>query len=452
MMEPAEQNYYQQRRQRHRTLRLVVYEGIFSMIAIGLQQTFYIPFLDAMGASKLQIGLAAGTPAFVTALVQFIVPALLARTQGYKKLVVVSVLLHAVSYLPFVLIALLLGRWSVWLTIAALAVNAAAMGAGSSAWSDWMSYLVPRRRRGVYFALRNRILTLIQLAGSLLAGHYLDTFAGKTLLVFSLIWTTAFLTRLIGCFYMAAHYEPPVLRQTRNEKGDFPAFLKRLHSHPFGRFTLAFSLLNFAANISAPFFAIYMINDLALSYLDYTILTCIPSLMIVVSMSFWGKLCDRIGYVIPMRLFATTVTALPLVWIITPNYWILVAVQMLAGMAWGGMAMASFNYTLDAIGPLNRIRSISYLNVINSMAICLGSVAGGVLGPMLPSFSASQIHSIFLFSVILRFVPMLLFQTLSEDVPRHAKMTAMERFFFDPRMSLRNGLDRTIIGRDNRRI
>jgi len=71
---------------------------------------------------------------------------------------------------------------------------------------------------------------------------------------------------------------------------------------------------------------------------------------------------------------------------------------------------------------------------------------------MLPGFSSSQIHSIFLFSVIMRFLPVLLFQTLSEDMPKHAKMTAAERFFFDPRLSLRVGLDRTIFGRDKRQI
>lgn len=451
-MEPSEFNHYEDRRKRQKTLRLVVIEGVFSMIAIGLQQTFYIPFLNAMGATKLQIGLGAGTPAFVTAMSQFIVPALLRRSKGYKKLVLISIFSHAASYLPFVLIALLYGKWSVWLTIAALGVNAAAMGIGSSTWSDWMSYLVPRRRRGAYFAMRNRILTLVQLGACLLAGHFLDTFAGKTLLVFSLIWSVGFLTRFIGSWVMASQYEPPQLRQPKPEKGQFLDFVRRLHTHAFGRFTLAFSLLNFAANISGPFFAVYMINDLKLSYLKYTILTSIPSVMIVVTMSFWGKLCDRIGYVIPMRLFATTVSGLPLIWIITPHYWHLVLVQMVAGMAWGGMTMASFNYTLDAIGPLNRIRSISYLNVINYMAICLGSVTGGLLGPILPQFSTSQIHSIFLFSVILRFFPMLLFQTLPEDVPKHAKMSAMERFFFDPRLSLRNGLDRTIFGRDRRQF
>ncbi len=451
-MKPSKFNYYQDRRKRQKTMKLVVAEGIFSLIAIGLQQTFYIPFLNAMGASKLQIGIAAGIPALMTGLIQLWVPMLMGSVRGYKKVVAGSVFAHGVSYLPFAVIAFWHGHNAVWLSIAAMGVNAAAMGYGAAAWSDWMSYLVPRRRRGVYFSNRNRILTLIQLTVSLIAGRFLDTFAGKTLLIFSIIWTVCFITRSIGGWIVGLQYEPPAVSQRPPEEGSFRDFLRKLPRHAFGRFVLGFSLLSFAANFSGPFFAIYMLNDLKLNYFQYTILVTIPSLMIILTTRFWGRMCDRIGYVIPMRLFATIVVGLPLVWVLSRTYWHLVVVQMFAGLAWGGMAMASFNYTLDAIGPSNRLRSISWLNVINSFCIFLGSMAGGLLGPHLPQFSDSWIHSIFVASVLMRIAPALLFQTLPEDIPGHAKMSATERFFFDPRLSLRVGFDRTIFGRDRRQI
>lgn len=451
-MEKTELNYYEDRRKRQKTLRLVVIEGVFSLIAIGLQQTFYIPFLNAMGASKLQIGVAAGIPALMTGLIQLWVPVLMRSIRGYKKLVTASVIVHAVSFLPFSIIAFWHGHNAVWLSIAAMGVNAAAMGFGAAAWSDWMSYLVPRRRRGTYFSNRNRILTLTQLTVSLAAGRFLDTFAGKALLIFSIIWTVSFITRMIGGWIIGLQYEPAAVRDRVEEEVRFLDFIRQLPKHTFGRFVLAFSLLNFAANVSGPFFAIYMINDLKFNYLQYTFLTCVPSLVIILTMRFWGRLCDRIGYVMPMRFFVTMVLGLPLVWVLTRNYWLLVTVQMFAGMAWGGMNMASFNYTLDAIGSKNRIRSIAYLNVISSFFIFAGSITGGLVAPVLPQITGSQIHSIFLVSVLLRFLPLMLFQTLPDDMPRHAVMTATERFFFDPRLSLRVGFDRTIFSRDKRQI
>lgn len=315
-----------------------------------------------------------------------------------------------------------------------------------------MSYLVPRRRRGLYFANRNRVLTLVQLVAALAAGRCLDTFAGKALLIFSAIWGMCGFVRTLGGWLMSRQYEPPAVLARVEEGGRFIDFLRQLPHHAFGRFVLAFSLLNFAANVSAPFFAVYMLNDLELNYLQYTILTIIPSLVVITTMPFWGRLCDRIGYVMPMRLFMTIIVGLPLVWVITHNYWHLVMVQMFAGLAWGGMNMASFNYTLDAVGSTNRLRSIAYLNVVSSFFICFGSVTGGLLAPVLPQFTSSPIHGIFVASVLMRLVPLMLFQTLPQDMPSHAAMTATQRFFFDPRLSLRIGFDRTIFGRDRRQM
>lgn len=435
---------YKERRIRHRTLQLVVVEGVLSMIALGLQQTFYVPFLHAMGADRLQVGIGAGLPALMTGLVQIWVPGLLKRGSGYKKLVLVSVFAHAVSFLPFSLIAFWHGYNAVWLSIAAGAVNAGVLGLGNAAWSDWMSYLVPRRRRGRYFAMRNRIWTFFQLVICLAAGRCLDTLAGKTLILFALIWGGSFLVRFLGSCVMVLQYEPPTVRVRPQEQGTFGDFLINIHRHAYGRFVLAFSLINLGAYFSAPFFTVYMLDDLNLTYLNYTILQSIPSVMIVLTMSFWGKLCDRIGYVMPMRLFCVIVLGLPLVWVMTSNFWLLVLTQMMAGISWGGMQMASFNYMLDAVGQQNRFRSISYMNVITGFCMFAGSSLGGLMEPILPQWTSSRLHSIFIVSVLLRIVPTILFQLIPVDKPRHTKMKAWERFFFDPRLTLRSGFDRSI--------
>jgi MFS family permease len=439
---------YKERRIRQKTLRLVVIEGILSMIAIGLQQTFYVPFLNAMGADRLQVGIGAGLPALLTGLVQLWVPGLLKKGSGYKKIVVFSVFAHAISFVPFSVIAFWHGYHAVWVSIAAVSVNAAMMGLGNSAWSDWMSYLVPRRRRGKYFAMRNRVWTFFQLAVSLAAGRFLDTLAGKVLLVFSLLWGVAFLTRFLGGIVMNMQYEPPTVRVRPEEQGTFTDFLAGMHKTSFGRFVLAFSLLNLGAYFSAPFFTVYMLDDLKLSYLEYTILTSIPSVIIVLTMSFWGKLCDRIGYVMPMRLFCFIVMGLPLIWVASRNFWILVCSQMLAGISWGGMQMTSFSYSLDAVGQQNRFRSFSYLNCITGFCMFAGSSLGGLLEPVLPQWTGSPLHSIFIVSSLLRIVPTILFQLLPDDKPRYTKMTALERFFFDPRLTLRSGFDRSITPRN----
>ena len=75
---------YSDRRLRYKTMRLSVIEGLFATIAMGLQQIFYIPYLNAMGASNLQIGIGASIPALMTGLILLFVPSLLRRWLTYR--------------------------------------------------------------------------------------------------------------------------------------------------------------------------------------------------------------------------------------------------------------------------------------------------------------------------------------------------------------------------------
>jgi MFS family permease len=453
-MENSKENLvspYSDRRLRLKTMRYVVIEGMFAIVAIGLQQAFYIPCLNAMGATNLQIGIGAGIPALSMGLIQICVPAMLRSVHSYKKVVLASVFFHALSFLPFAAIAYWNCKNGVWLSIAAVSINAMALGIGTGAWADWMSYLIPRRRRGIFFAKRSRMLTTVQVVISLLASRILDRTEGKILLIFALIWTLSFLSRMVGGIFTALLYEPLKLKERPREEGvSFIRFIRRIHTNSFGRFVLAFSLLNFAANFSAPFFSVYMLNDLHLSYMKYTVLFITPSVTMILTLGFLGRVCDRLGYVMPMRLFMTVILGLPLVWIFTTTYWVLLLTQIVAGVVWGGMALASFNYTLDAVDPSNRLNNISYLNSISSVCIFLGAAFGGLIGTHLPAITGFQLHSIFLFSVILRFFPLFLFQSLPSDKPKKVKMTTFERFFFDPRLSLRASFDRAIFGRNRR--
>lgn len=442
----------QDRRRRLATMRLSIAEGLFAMIAIGFQQTFYVPFLNALGADKLQVGIGAGIPALMTGLIQLGVPRWLEKTTSYKKVMFYSTLVHGLSFVPMALIAYLHGPLSVWSAIACMAVSSAAMGFGAGCWADWMGHVVPRRRRGVYFGNRNRIINLVHLGMSVLAGHMLDTLPGKTLVIFSLIWWLGGLARTGSSFMFFRHYEPQTLHHQPRQFGRFGDFCTELTSSAFGKFVVAFSLINLAANFSGPFFTLYMLNDLKLSYIQYATLSLTPSLTTILSMKPWGRICDRFGYVIPMRLQVTGVMGLPLIWIITDNFWILVLTQIGAGLTWGGLTLSSFNYSIAAISNQNRLSSLSYLNVLSSVCIFLGTTLGGVLGPHLPAFTSSQYHSIFLFSVIMRIVPVVIFQTLPEDSRPKTKMNTIERFFFDPRLNIRMGFDRIIVNKFRRPI
>lgn len=440
------------RRRRLQTMRLSVIEGVMALVAIGLQQTFYVPFLNALGATKFEIGIGAGLPALMTGLIQIRVPFWIQNPRYYKPAMVWSTCLHGLSFLPLALVIFLKGPHSVWSAMAVMAISAAAMGFGAGIWADWMGHIVPRRRRGKYFGKRNRLQTLSQLTASVVAGYLLDSNGGKVLLIFAGVWIVGGLFRTLSSFLFFWHHEPNTLRRQSPQPGPFSDFCRQMFRSTFGQFALAYSLINFAANFSAPFFTIYMLNEMKLSYIRYTCLSQMPTLITLLSMPLWGRICDRIGYVRPIRLQSTVVLGLPLVWIITHNYWILMGVQVLAGLTWGGLTLTCFNYSINALPHQNRLSGLSYLNFFSSIFIFLGTTLGGWLGPVLPTFTDSQLHSIFLFSSLLRIVPVLLFQGLPEDTPPQTKLSAVERFFFDPQLTFRSGFDRIVISKFRRPI
>jgi len=440
------------RRQRLQTMRLSVFEGLLAMIAIGLQQTFYVPFLNALGATKFEIGIGAGLPALMTGLIQLRVPVWIRNPRHYKPALFWGTCLHGLSFFPLALVIFLRGPVSVWSAMSVMAVSAAAMGFGAGIWADWMGHIVPRRRRGKYFGNRNRLLTLSQLTASVIAGYLLDTNGGKTLLIFAGIWIVGGLSRTVSSFLFFWHHEPHTLSSESLRPGQFSDFCRQMFHSAFGQFALAYSLIHFAANFSAPFFTIYMLNEMKLSYIRYTCLSQMPTLITLLSMPLWGRICDRIGYVRPMRLQCTVVMGLPLVWIVTQNYWILMIVQVLAGLTWGGLTLTSFNYSINSLPHQSRLSGLSYLNFFSSVFIFLGTTLGGWVGPMLPTFTDSQLHSIFLFSTLMRIVPVLLFQALPEDTPPRTKLSAVERFFFNPQLTFRSGFDRIVISKFRRPI
>ena len=441
---------YADRRLRLRTMRLSVIEGMLAMVAIGLQQAFYIPYLYALGASALAIGIGAGAVPFMSGLVQIFTPFYIRVAGSYRRLLLLSVFGQALSFVPFAMIVYLVPGRPVWYTIAAMAVSSAAVGIGAGAWADWMSCIVPRRRRGKYFANRNRLTTLVQLALSLLASRLLDSGAGKVILVFTIIWMSCCVSRIIAGVLFFWHYEPAGIAARPVRKTDFFEFLGQIHKEHFGRFVLAMSLLNLAANFSAPFFAIYMLKDLQFSYFKYSSITLIAAFATVLTMRFWGGVCDRLGSVMPMRLAVTVITFLPAGWLLWGNFWYLLALNALAGVVWGGHALTTFNYTIGSLPAEKRLVYISYMNVISAVFTFAGSALGGLIGPMLPLITAHQLHSIFLFSVLLRVVPNLIFQSLPADKPAGAKMSALDNFFFDPRLFVRTGVDRMVFTKQRR--
>lgn len=417
---------------RQRTMHLSVVEAMLAMVMIGLTQNYYVPYLNDLGASKLAIGIGFGSYLLAGGLIQIWAPAARRILGSYKKILILNTTAQALFLIPFAVVGHLFPRYAIPASIVVMFFSAAAGGICASAWADWMSSIVARKRRGAYFGFRTSMGTLSQLAASSVAGIILDR-ARDILFVYMIIWFVAIVGRLSATCLLFFHYEPAELGAHQPRQISLMDFVRQMHTHSYGRFIFANSVMYLGAYFSSPFFALHMLNDLKFSYFEYSCIQLIAPLATIFSLRLWGRVSDRLGNVMPMRLGATIIMLLPVGWLVSGNFWYLLCLNILAGIAWGGYQLLTFNYSIGELPSGQRLAYISYMNAISAVFFFAGSALGGWIGPMLPAITLYQLHSIFVFSTILRLPAALLFQSLPTDEPAGTRMTAVEKFFFQPR-------------------
>ncbi len=431
---------------RRRTMKFSAVEGGFALVTLGLQVAFYLPFLNALNADTLQISLGVSLPGLVTGMVQLFSPAAYRIIKNHKYFCLITCILHSVCFLPLAFISFWPPKEPVWPAIIFGCIAAIPFGLQIPVWADWISRIVPRKRRGRYFGLRAQILTGIQFATTMIAGYLLYKSQKSSMTTFGWIWFVAFAARASSSILFLFHYESSAMRKFSGVRYKIIEFIKSLHSTMFGRYALGISLLNLCVNFSLPFYTIHMLNNLQFDYYQYTLIINAPILALILTVRLWGRLSDRIGYVVPLRVCLLVITASPLVWTSITQFNLLLINQLIVGVAWAGFNMIAFNYSISAVDSDRRAGSIAYLNVMNFFCVFAGATLSGLVGDRMPQIFSFQSQSVFLVTAIGLIIPIVIFSTL-RDVERHVgPLTPMERFFFDPRISIRSTPWRSFLG------
>ncbi|MBE7446920.1 MAG: MFS transporter [Planctomycetia bacterium] len=396
-------NKQQEKSAVEKSLDLSIKDGVAFAATTGFGDNYINPFAVALGASNFQIGLLSSIPQLLPALMQLKVADMTERLGSRKKIIVRSVFLHAFMLLPIALvpyvsksiqIGMLIGLCTLYMLFASLA---------GPAWGSLMADLVPLRKRGVFFSKRSRLIGLVTLSTTFLAGYTLHLFKTQSLIGFTIIFFLAMISRYISCYFLSRMYEPP-LEVKREHYFSFGAFVRRLNVGNFGKYVIFQSTFNFAVFIASPFFTVFMLRDLGFSYLTYTIVVITVPLATILSMSYWGRYSDALGNRRVMRICSIIISVLPALWLVSHEVYFLIGIQVLAGFFWGGFNLCSSNFIYESAIPEKRTRCISYFNTINGLAICLGNLLGGFLATHIPPVLGYRLLTLFAISSCLRII------------------------------------------------
>ena len=423
------------------SLRALTYESVFAAVLYSIIGGALLSnFLLELGAGPVEIGLLAAIPQMVN-LLQPLGAYLVNRSTSFRwyfMCIFVPSRLLWLILLPAIWLVTssrITGYQVVQLTLAILLVANIIEAFGRAPWLGWSAVLVPQRLRGRYFGFRNSILGLTNLVGVPLLGLAVSAWPGGTLQGYGTVLVLGIILGLIsvGCQFWMTDINPQLLKVGDSDtshpqtKGIDFSFLK---DASFLKFVLYLSIWCFAVNISAPFFNLYMLDNLDIDISVVTIYHGLGTGANMLMLLLWGKLADRIGNRPLLLLVGVLVAVTPLLWLFVGSnqisFWIwLPLLHILAGGTWAAIDLCTNNLMMG-IAPL-RYQS-SYFAIAGAIAGITGAMgitAGGFLATLL---GAAGLLGLFVISGLLRMVALVPLVFVQEQ--RSIPLGQLMRFLF----------------------
>lgn len=374
---------------------------------LGVSESYLIAYGIALGATKSQIAFLAATPALVASFIQ-LKSASITQTIGSRtKLINFMVFFHALAWIPIILIPYmgLRSLWLPWALLAAVILFTSFGAFAVPAWQSLMSDYIPVKKRGSYFGWRNRLQGIFTVSVAISAGLILHHYGKADITGFTVIFIFAMLCRLLAWICLTRMSEP--FRRTSHDiYFSFFDFIKQTRTSNFAKFVFFVSLMSFSVNISAPLLAVFILKDLGFSYAAFMGIVTIAAMSGFLFQTKFGKAADRLGNIKVIQFAGWGIALVPLLWMVSRDLYYIFFVQFIAGAVWGGFNLLVANFLMEAVSPQKRIRCISYFNVMNSAAILLGAVLGGLAIHWLPPLFGYSYLALFLLSCVCRVLVM----------------------------------------------
>jgi len=386
----------------HRTLTLSIVEGCAWAVMWGFGESFVGPFAVFLKADDFLMSLLCTLPIILGSIAQLIGARVIEHLGRRSPLCAITTAIQSIGYLPLFWLPFLFPEHGAPIAVGLATLMIISCHLGTPGFNSMMGDLVPEAERGNYFGKRSAMNMLVMLISMMTAGRIATFFEHRhqVWLGFGLIFSVAMIARAISTYLMTRYYEPP-FHPSSGTSTSFVEFLRQLPSTNFGRFTLGMTLMTCAATISAPFFTQYMIRDLHWTKDQFALNTAALLLSQFIFIRWWGRICDKHGNRATILATSLILPILPLIWVFTKDYHLLLATQVLSGMAWSGFNLASSNFIYDSIPADRRHRIFGYYNVVNGMFTLVGgSVIGAWCALNMPSsYSFSGLHIVFLSSL-----------------------------------------------------
>jgi MFS family permease len=440
-----------------RSLRHSIWDGVFFSSMVGAAETYFSAFGVFLKATTAQIGVLASLPPLLASFAQLLSAWLGRRTGHRRQIIVWGAILQTVTLFPLALLPLAFPEYGATALIICAIVYFFGPNLGGPQWGSLLGDLVPEARRGRFFALRTQLSSLASFTSLIVAGLVLEAFDqnGLTYGGFLTIFGVAAGLRIVSAYHLSQMYDPPghVAALEAPWHRDLWQGLRETDLLRFSGFN---ACMQFAVAIASPFFTLYMLRDLGFSYVEFMINTAASVCVQFLTLNRWGRLSDLFGNRIILFTTGCIIPFMPLLWLVSTNFYYLLGVQAVSGLLWAGFSLSASNTVFDLTPPNRRATLMAVHSVLAATAVFIGASIGGYLGTHLPSevaisertFAwATPLYGVFVLSALARMLVAATFLPRLEEVRRVRPMSASGLIFRVTRLHPISGIVFEIVGK-----
>ncbi|HEX9673114.1 MAG TPA: MFS transporter [Burkholderiales bacterium] len=368
-----------------RSLQYSVRDGVAWSLMFGAGESYLQAFAVFLKATTAQITALSAVPLLLGSIAQLASAWVAGYAIRRKTLIFAGVALQSVAWLPIIALAFVPLEASVTLLIAAVVLYYIGGQFAAPPWSSLISDLVPERRRGRFFGRRTQLMSIMTFASLTAAGLTLGFFEQRALAHwgFAAIFAIALSARLYSLAQLMGMHEP-LARLAPLTLPPLAGLLERMRGSDFSRFALFVAFMNLAVAMASPFFTLYMLRDLRFSYVEFTVVNAFYVLMQFAALKLWGRLSDVFGNLRVVQVTSTVFPTLPILWVLFPNFWAIMVLQVISGVAWAGFSLAAGNFLYDVVPPAKRAAYSAVHQALSNTAIFGGALIGGLLATHAP--------------------------------------------------------------------
>jgi len=369
-------------------LQYVLRDGVASQ-AMGILTggAFMVAFAVKLGASNFVIGLLAAIGPLAQ-LLQLPSIFLVEKIRNRRLITVVTAGLSRFCWLIIALIPFLFGTAAGLGVLLVLLIVVSAFGAMSGcSWNSWMKDLIPENIIGSFFSKRMRISVGVGIVLSLLAALYLDfwkkVLPARELEGYSLLFLAGFAAGAVGLYFLSKTPEIK-MPEVQGKVKIFRLLVQPFRDENFRKLITFLASWNFAVNLAAPFFMVYMLKRLGLSMSFIIGLSIISQVLNFLFLKIWGRYTDRFsnksvlaisGPLFIFSIFVWTFTTMPEKYFLTIP--LLIGIHIVMGLSSAGVSLASGNISLK-LAPKGQATSYLATNaIVNSVAAGIAPILGG---------------------------------------------------------------------------